>query len=244
MERAKLRSGAPGEAITKDRGGRGYFFFNHLTPWYLNINPEPKTNRFCVPSSAARGSPREAEARRSRLGGDDAVPMTFQSLTLSVFTAVMLVAAFEDFRRLTIPNLLPIVLCATWPFYFVAATPTLDVALWGALAAIGCALAVFLVGAVLFARGWLGGGDVKLLAAATLWAGAAGTPSLLMLTGVGGGVLALFLLMPLGNQLAAVARGMLGNPPDITERGFAIPVPYGIAISGAALIVVLSPHMG
>jgi prepilin peptidase CpaA len=166
--------------------------------------------------------------------------MTFQALTLTIFTAVMLVAAFEDFRRLTIPNMLPIVLCATWPLYFVAATPTL----YGALGAIGCALAIFLVGAVLFARGWLGGGDVKLLTAAALWAGAAGTPSLLMLTAIVGGVLALFLLMPLGNQLAAFARGMLGNPPAITERGFAIPVPYGIAIAAAALIVVLSPHMG
>ena len=166
--------------------------------------------------------------------------MTLQALTLAVFTAVMLVAAFEDFRRLTIPNLLPVVLCATWPFYFVAASPSL----YDALGAIGCALAVFLVGAVLFARGWFGGGDVKLLAAATLWAGAAGTPPLLMLTAIVGGALALFLLMPVGNHLAAMARGMLGEPPTITERGFAVPVPYGIAIAGAALIVVLSPHMG
>lgn len=165
--------------------------------------------------------------------------MTFQALALTVFAVVMVVAAFEDFRRLTIPNLLPILLCAVWPVYLAAAP-----SLYGAVAAIGCALAVFLVGAVLFARGWLGGGDVKLLSAATLWAGSAGTPALLMLTGVLGGALALFLLLPFGNHMAAAARGMLGQPPLPTERGFAIPVPYGVAIAGAALIVVLSPHIG
>ena len=166
--------------------------------------------------------------------------MSFQALALTVFAVVMAVAAFEDFRRLTIPNLLPVLLCAAWPIYFAATAPGLS----AALAALGCALAVFLVGAVLFARGWLGGGDVKLLSAATLWAGAPGTPALLMLTGVLGGALALFLLLPLGNHLAAAARGMLGQPPVPTERGFAIPVPYGVAIAGAALIVVLSPHIG
>jgi prepilin peptidase CpaA len=162
-----------------------------------------------------------------------------QAFALTVFAAVMAVAAFEDFRRLVIPNLLPIVLCAFWPVYF-AAVPSL----YGALAAIGCAAAVFVVGAVLFARGYLGGGDVKLLSAATLWAGPAGTPALLMLTAVIGGALALFLLMPFGGQIAAAARGMLGQSPIRVERGLATRVPYGVAIAGAALIVTLPPHLG
>jgi prepilin peptidase CpaA len=162
-----------------------------------------------------------------------------QVIVLTAFGVVMAAAAFEDFRRLVIPNLLPILLVALWPVYF-AASPSF----YGALAAIGCAAVVFLVGAVLFARGWLGGGDVKLLAAATLWAGPAGTPTLLMLTGALGGVLALFLLMPFGTQIAAGARAMLGQPPLQAARGFATPVPYGIAIAGAALIVTLSPHFG
>ena len=167
--------------------------------------------------------------------------MTFhpQILVVMVFAAVMAVAAFEDFRRLVIPNLLPIMLCVLWPVYFAGSA-----SLFGALAAIGCAAAVFLVGAVLFARGWLGGGDVKLLSAATLWAGPAGTPALLMLTGVLGGALALFLLMPFGSQITMAVRALLGQPSVSTERGMATPVPYGIAIAGAALIVVLSPHFG
>ena len=159
------------------------------------------------------------------------------AIALTAFAVVMAAAAFEDFRRLIIPNLLPMMLCVLWPVYF-AAAPSLA----GGLAALGCAAAVFLVGAVLFARGFLGGGDVKLLAAATLWAGPAGTPELLLLTGVLGGALALFLLMPFGMQIAAAARGMLGQPPIATERGLAMPVPYGVAIAGAALIVTLHPY--
>ena len=162
-----------------------------------------------------------------------------QILVVLVFASVMAVAAFEDFRRFVIPNLLPIVLCVLWPVYFAFAP-----SFYGAVSSIGCALAVFLVGAVLFARGWLGGGDVKLLSAAVLWAGPAGTPALLMLTGVLGGALALFLLMPFGSQITMAIRALLGQPAVSTERGMATPVPYGVAIAGAALIVILSPHLG
>ncbi|MGD9615976.1 MAG: prepilin peptidase [Alphaproteobacteria bacterium] len=169
--------------------------------------------------------------------------MILQHLALSLFAAVMAVAAFEDFRRLTIPNLLPLVLCAAWPLH-VAAAPSLA----GALAAVGVALAVFLGGAVLFARGWLGGGDVKLLAAATLWAGAPRALGLLVATALLGGVLALILLHPIVGRIAAAARSRLaplGNPRGCPAAPLpAVPVPYGVAIAGAGLIVVVSPHLG
>ena len=155
------------------------------------------------------------------------------TIALPVFAAVMAIAAYEDFRRLVIPNLLPAVLCVAWPVHF-AAVPSL----FGAMTAVGCALAVFIVGAALFARGFLGGGDVKLLTAATLWCGAAGTPSLLVLTVVLGVVLTF------GAQLAAAGRALLGPAAIATEHDTSKSVPYGVAIAGAALIVVLSPHLG
>jgi prepilin peptidase CpaA len=161
------------------------------------------------------------------------------TIALPVFAAVMAIAAYEDFRRLVIPNLLPAVLCVAWPVHFAAAP-----SLFGAVTAVGCALAVFIVGAALFARGFLGGGDVKLLTVATLWCGAAGTPSLLVLTGILGGVLTLFLLLPFGAQLAAAGRALLGPAAIATEHDTTKSVPYGVAIAGAALIVVLSPHLG
>ena len=130
-----------------------------------------------------------------------------QALALTVFAVVMAAAAFEDFRRLVIPNLVPVLLCAFWPVYFAAAP-----SLYSALTAIGCAAAVFSAGVVLFAFGQLGGGDVKLLGAVALWAGPAGTPALLLLTAVIGGALALFLLMPGAAQIVAAARALLTVP--------------------------------
>jgi hypothetical protein len=50
--------------------------------------------------------------------------------------------------------------------------------------------------------------------------------------------------MPFGMQLAVAARGMLGQPSINPERGLAMPVPYGVAIAGAALIVTLHPYFG
>jgi prepilin peptidase CpaA len=103
---------------------------------------------------------------------------------------------------------------------------------------------VFLVGALCFSRGYLGGGDVKLLAAATLWAGPAATPALLMLTGLLGGALALFLLMPPGAYVLSLARAKLGSGFDSADPSMSTPVPYGIAIAGAAVIVICFPHVG
>jgi prepilin peptidase CpaA len=160
-----------------------------------------------------------------------------QFAALLGFAALMLIAAFEDLRRLIIPNALTLTLCLLWPFY-IATTANM----WGALGALGCALVVFIAGALCFARGYLGGGDVKLLTAATLWAGPAATPALLVVTGVLGGALALFLMMPPGAHLATVARTKLGPSAEPSRGGLATPVPYGIAIAGAALIVTVLPH--
>jgi prepilin peptidase CpaA len=167
-------------------------------------------------------------------------PMTsyLHYVAITGFSLLMAIAAFEDFRRFVIPNLLTVALCLLWPVYFIS-NPSLSGALWS----FGCAAAVFVVGAVLFARGYLGGGDVKLLSAAALWAGPGGTPGLLLLTGILGGALALLLLMPLGAQIAAMARAALSPKPATTEPRFANPVPYGVAIAAAAVITILSPNL-
>lgn len=161
--------------------------------------------------------------------------MTAHNLVIVAFMLLMGAAAFEDFRRFIIPNPLTLGLCVLWPLYF-AAAPSL--AAW--LAAIGCGLAVFAVGAVLFSRGYIGGGDVKLLSAAALWAGPAGIANLLLLTGILGGALALFLLVPAGSRIVLAARGILGHTAP--ENSGARYVPYGVPIAVAAVIVVLSPN--
>ena len=109
------------------------------------------------------------------------MPFHLDFAPLAGFVALMAVAAFEDFRRLVIPNGVVIGLCVLWPFQLAAAP---GASLITGMAAIGCGFAVFFAGALLFSRGLIGGGDVKLLAAATLWAGPGGTLPLLLLTGL------------------------------------------------------------
>jgi prepilin peptidase CpaA len=160
-----------------------------------------------------------------------------QFAALLGFAALMGIAALEDLRRLMIPNALTASLCVVWLPYALSGPSLL-----GVMGSLGCGLAVFLAGALCFSRGWLGGGDVKLLAAAALWAGPVGTPALLVLTGVLGGMLALFLLLPPGAYIATLARAKLG-PADVPDKfGATTPVPYGIAIAAAAMLVVFIPH--
>lgn len=158
--------------------------------------------------------------------------------SLAAFAALMIAAAIEDFRRLIIPNALTLALLVLWPPYLAGAF-----SLVGALGALGCAAIVFVVGALCFARGLIGGGDVKLLSAATLWVGPAQTPALLLVTGLVGGALALLLLLPPGARVAQFGRSLLGRAlgSDVTGAMAARPIqiPYGIAIAAAALIVTL-----
>ena len=157
------------------------------------------------------------------------LPVALHLIPLAGFTGLMATAAYEDLRRLVIPNRLVLALCLLWPFHL-ALAPKLGLAT-GGLAA-GCAAAVFIVGALLFARGLIGGGDVKLLTVATLWAGPAATPALLVWTGLLGGLLSLLLLTP----LRMVVPGPAGAAADQAQP---IAVPYGVAIAAAAIIVTL-----
>jgi prepilin peptidase CpaA len=123
-------------------------------------------------------------------------------------------------------------LCTLWPLQL-AAAPVISLA--GSAAAALCAAAVFGAGALLFSRGLMGGGDVKLLTAATLWAGPALTPELLIVTAVLGGLLALALFAP------PALRAVFAPAP--TAAAMRMPVPYGVAIAGAALIVTIPPNL-
>ena len=158
---------------------------------------------------------------------------------LTGFAGLMIAAAIIDFRRLVIPNPLIGGLCILWLLHLETTSRATPAA---TLAAIGCAMAVFLVGAVMFSRGLIGGGDVKLLAVAALWAGADALPPLLLLTALIGGLLALLFLTPLGARIAArhaeTAPGRSQEPR--TDRP---PLPYGVAIAAAALAVTVAPHL-
>ena len=109
----------------------------------------------------------------------------------------------------------------------------LGVARWGVIAdpaaageAVLAAALAFGVGAVLHARGYVGGGDVKLLTASILLVGAAAALPLIVAMALVGGVLSLALLaFERFRRAASSARA-------------APTVPYGVAIGAAAAWVL------
>ena len=99
---------------------------------------------------------------------------------------------------------------------------------------LGCGVAVFGVGAAAFAAGALGGGDVKLLAAVSLFAGPQRLSVFLIITAIAGGLLGLAILAgaPIGRPAMAGA-----GPLRARLRGG---LPYGPAIAAGGLWVAAS----
>lgn len=148
---------------------------------------------------------------------------------LLVFPIAMAFAAAFDLFTMTIPNKISLFLVAA--FAVVAPIVGMPVALMVEHVATG--LAVLVVGFILFSRGWFGGGDAKLLAAATLWLGFDGLLNFMTFVGIFGGVLSVTILM---FRINVPARWI--SRPDwlvklhVKDTG----VPYGLAIAGAALL--------
>ena len=154
-----------------------------------------------------------------------------QAILLVAVPALLAFAAASDLVSMTISNRIPIALAIG--FAFAAAWTGMDASTisWH-LAAGGLVLAI---GFVLFAAGLFGGGDAKLAAAIALWIG---FPHLLpwaMGTALIGGLLALALLLVRGVPLPEpLARQDWVRRLHDPRSG----VPYGIALSFAALAVL------
>ncbi|HKJ63361.1 MAG TPA: prepilin peptidase, partial [Hyphomicrobiales bacterium] len=106
--------------------------------------------------------------------------------------------------------------------------------------------AVFAGGAVLYAMNKLGGGDVKLLAAISVWAGFEHLPDLLLYVALGGGALAIGLIVvrrAIMSLRVAGAGGDTTSLPRVLLEGEA--VPYGLAIAPSAILIGRDlPHLG
>lgn len=148
----------------------------------------------------------------------DWLPLTFAGLA----ALMLLIAAACDIRRFEIPNRLSVaILLLAVAFGFTQ--PDFPWLWHGA-----SFLVMFAFGAGLFALGWMGGGDVKLLAAAAAWTTLKGLPMMLGSILVAGGVLAAFLLAA---RAIAKRRGAPADTlPGPLRQG--APLPYAIAIAG------------
>jgi prepilin peptidase CpaA len=98
----------------------------------------------------------------------------------------------------------------------------------------GAGALVLLLGFGFFALGWIGGGDVKLAAASTLWIGAERVIEFFTFTALFGGLMALLLLQMRGLALPAPLQGTaMFTRLDSSRPG----VPYGLAMALAVLVV-------
>jgi prepilin peptidase CpaA len=177
-------------------------------------------------------------------------------LPLAGLVALLALAALIDLRERRIPNWLTGGVAALYPLY-VLVSPMPVASLGVALAV---AAAMFLFGFVLFARQLIGGGDVKLIAAVTLWTGLDHLALFALITSLAGGGLALGSLWyqrwrgvidahmaALGWSLAPTGRmrhaestsseASDGAASSAIEQA-PLTLPYGIAIAAGGLAVV------
>jgi prepilin peptidase CpaA len=143
----------------------------------------------------------------------------FTQLLLLSLAAILVIAAVIDFRTYTISNRLNLTVALGAPVSWasVALSPWPDVAAQLATGAI-----VFVLFAGAFYAGLMGGGDVKLAAALSLWFSPPSTIKFLVLMSVGGGVLTLAML------IWHRARKREGRPE----------IPYGVAIAFGGLAIL------
>ena len=150
--------------------------------------------------------------------------------TVLGFAGVLIWAAVQDLFTLRISNWTTLAVLALYPVYVLSASPM--VALPMALAIGGL---VFLVGFVLFHFKYFGGGDVKLLAAVALWAGAPLVLGFVLTVGVVGGMLATVSMTPLRMLLPYMAAATRSKV-DMAHL-MQLQIPYGISIAAGGLFV-------
>lgn len=157
-------------------------------------------------------------------------------LALLVLPALLLAAAWTDARSFTIPNAIPLAVAAA----FAPAALILGLS-WGeigAAALTGLAALAFMI--ALWAPGWIGGGDAKLIAAVALWFGWPDVMTFLLYTAAAGGVmgLAALALRRVGPALPGAERWLPGSP-----LGAGKPLPYAVAIAAGAFLALPSSRL-
>ena len=147
---------------------------------------------------------------------------------LILLAALLAAAAIEDAIRLRISNatVLGVIIAAG----IAMALAGFPIGLWqNALVFVGLLVA----GTFLFSAGWMGGGDVKLLAALGLWVNLSDALWLLVSVFLAGGLIAMLYI------IARPLRRRAGGPG---EKLIGSQIPYGLAIASGAAIM-FAAHM-
>ena len=140
-------------------------------------------------------------------------------------------AAISDVRRYAIPHICTLALLALYPLHVWLASVDINV-----IASVIVAATAFAICFTFFALNRLGGGDVKLITAAALWAGPALIGEFTMIMAFAGGALSLLYLthFHVAPALGFDIAGMRGY-----RNSMAIKLPYGVAIATGGFWVLL-----
>lgn len=163
-------------------------------------------------------------------------PLLATSLTLAAI-AVLVAASLHDIIARTVPNWMAVVVALLGLALRAATSTLLGGLLAGAL--------VFVAAAIIWRRGWMGGGDVKLIAAAALVMPPHDVLNYIVAVTLAGGMLAVIYLLarrvvPIASNLpkprGLLARAMRAECWRIRRGG---PLPYACAIAIGGLFILL-----
>tara|TARA_R110002110_G_scaffold338508_2_gene548957 strand:- start:456 stop:971 length:516 start_codon:yes stop_codon:yes gene_type:complete len=149
---------------------------------------------------------------------------------IAIFSAAMIFAGVRDLTTMTIPNWLTSALALSFfAVALLAQMPLADIAQHTAVAVV-----TVLLGMVFFAKGWIGGGDAKLMAAVALWLGwAQALPYFVIASMLGGGLT----LLILGYRNLPLPAFVLRQAWAMRLHDRAEGVPYGLALAAAGLLI-------
>lgn len=150
------------------------------------------------------------------------------TLILTIFPVLVTIAAIGDFLTMKIPNWLNVLVGVT--FFGAAFYVGMPLEQIGWHVAAG--LLVLVVGFGLFAAGYVGGGDAKLLAVAAMWLGMGQLIEFLVIMSLAGGVLAIAMKFWWWIRLETELRGAGWFKSKVKSS---IDLPYGVAIAIGAL---------
>ena len=162
--------------------------------------------------------------------------MIVEAILVAVLPALLISAAVWDLTSFTIPNMFPAAMLALFAVFalvspFASSGMTLEDLAWH-LAAGGIGLAA---GMMLFALGWIGGGDAKLFAMIALWLGWNSLFEYAVYASLMGGALTLVIIM---FRKFPLPSGLLGQGWLLRLSDARSGIPYGVALSAAALVML------
>jgi prepilin peptidase CpaA len=161
---------------------------------------------------------------------------TLQMITLVLGIGIFTFVAYGDIRTRRIPNEFIVGILALAAFRMaLTGTPS------SALYTLAASAALFVGTFLLFWRGLLGGGDVKLIGATALLVGYHELFEFLVVMSVSGALIALAIVARDRLGLRRLATPAAEGPvPEDQETPARLTVPYGVAIAAAGVISLLA----